>query len=302
MSESVSDIAVFVACVDSGRLNHAARSLGITPAVASAALKRLEAGLGTRLVLRTTRSLRLSAEGERYLPHARAALAALNAGRLALSRDSGELDGLVRVTAPADFGRNRLAGWLDDFAARHPQVRFQITLDDAIADFFAAPVDLALRYGALTDSSLIAAPLAQLVRVACAAPEYLERHGAPRTPEELLQHDALCYMRQHRPVDRWTFWRDGDSVEVTVTPRWTFNDAEMVRRWAIRGRGIAYRIWADVAEDVAAGRLQRVLPEWIGEATPLSLVYTERRLSPVLRAVIEFLLERRADLENCRPA
>ena len=302
MSESVSDIAVFVACVDSGRLNHAARTLGITPAVASAALKRLEAELGVRLVLRTTRSLRLSAEGERYLPHARAALDALNAGRLALNRDGDALEGLVRVTAPADFGRNRLAGWLDDFAARHPQVRFQITLDDAVADFYSAPVDLALRYGPLNDSSLIAAPLAQLVRVACAAPDYLARRGAPRSPHDLAAHDALCYMRQHRPVDRWTFTRGADSVDVAVVPRWTFNDAEMVRRWAIRGRGIAYRIWADVAEDVAAGRLQRVLPEWIGEATPLNLVYTERRLSPALRAVIDFLLERRADLENCRPA
>lgn len=302
MSESVSDIAVFVACADSGRLNHAARTLGITPAVASAALKRLEAGLGVRLVLRTTRSLRLSAEGERYLPHARAALDALNAGRLAVNRDGDALDGLVRITAPADFGRNRLAGWLDDFAARHPRVRFQITLDDAVADFFAAPVDLALRYGALNDSSLIAAPLAQLVRVACAAPDYLARRGIPQSPQELIEHDALCYMRQHRPVDRWMFTRGSESVDVTVVPRWTFNDAEMVRRWAIRGRGIAYRIWADVAEDVAAGRLVRVLPEWIGEATPLSLVYTERRLSPALRAVIDFLLERRVELENCRPA
>lgn len=302
MSESVSDIAVFVACVDSGRLNHAALALGITPAVASAALKRLEAELGTRLILRTTRSLRLSAEGERYLPHARAALDALNAGRLALSRDGAALKGLVRITAPADFGRNRLAGWLDDFGARHPQVRFQVTLDDAVADFYAAPVDLALRYGELNDLSLIAAPLAQLVRVACAAPDYLERRGAPCSPQELTAHDTLCYMRRHRPVDRWTFTRGGvESIPVDVVPRWTFNDAEMVRRWAIRGRGIAYRIWADVAEDVAAGRLQRVLPDWIGESTPLSLVYTERRLSPALRAVIDFLLERRADLENCRP-
>ncbi|HSX62737.1 MAG TPA: LysR family transcriptional regulator [Tahibacter sp.] len=302
MSESVSDIAVFVACADSGRLNQAARSLGVTPAVASAALKRLEATLGARLVLRTTRSLRLSEEGERYLPHAREALSALNAGRLALSRDGDEVDGLVRITAPADFGRNRLAGWLDDFAVRHPQVRFQITLDDAVADFFSAPVDLALRYGALGDSSLIAAPLAQLVRVACAAPGYLQRRGTPRTPQDLGDHDALCYMRQQRAVDRWSFTRGSDSVDVTVTPRWIFNDAEMVRRWAIRGRGIAYRIWADVAEDVAAGRLVRVLPDWLGEATPLSLVYTARRLSPALRAVIDFLLERRAELENCMPA
>lgn len=300
MNESVSDIAVFVACADSGRLNHAARALGITPAVASAALKRLETQLGVRLVLRTTRSLRLSAEGERYLPHARAALAALNAGRLALSRDGDALDGLVRITAPADFGRNRLAGWLDAFAQRHPQVRFQITLDDAVADFFAAPVDLALRYGPLNDSSLIGVPLAELVRVACAAPAYLERRGVPLHPAQLVDHDALCYMRQHRPVDRWLFRRDDESLEIGVAARWTFNDAEMVRRWAIRGRGVAYRIWADVADDVAAGRLERLLPDWLGDSTPLSLVYTERRLSPTLRAVIDFLLARREELERCQ--
>ncbi|MBL8298797.1 MAG: LysR family transcriptional regulator [Rhodanobacteraceae bacterium] len=301
MSESVSDIAVFVACVDSGRLSLAARALGITLAVASAALKRLEGELGARLVLRTTRSLRLSAEGERYLPHARAVLHALNAGRLALNREGDALDGLLRITAPADLGRNRLAGWLDDFAALHPRVRFQITLDDAVADFFSAPVDLALRYGTLTDSSLIAVPFAQLARVACAAPEYLARRGVPRSPQELAEHDALCYVRQHRPADRWTFSRGAESVDVSVAPRWTFNDAEMVRRWAVRGRGIAYRVWADVADDLAAGRLQRVLPDWIGEATSLHLVYTERRLSPALRAVVDFLLERRADLENCGP-
>jgi len=301
MHESVSDIAVFVACADSGQLSNAARSLGITLAVASAALKRLEAQLGTRLILRTTRSLRLSAEGERYLPHARAALDALSAGRLALSCDGGELRGLVRITAPADFGRNRLAGWLDDFAQQHPQVQFQVTLDDAIADFFAAPVDLALRYGTLTDSSLIALPLARLVRVACAAPAYVERRGAPEQPQELSAHETLCYMRQHRAADRWTFQRSEEICDVTVTPRWTFNDAETVRRWALRGRGIAYRIWADVAEDIAAGRLQRVLPQWIGEAVPLSLVYTERRQSPVLRALIDFLSERRMELQDCQP-
>ncbi|MCQ4163648.1 LysR family transcriptional regulator [Tahibacter harae] len=300
MSESLSDIAVFVACADSGRLSHAARALGITLAVASAALKRLEAQLGARLILRTTRSLRLSAEGERYLPHAREALAALGAGRLALAAgaDGG---GLVRITAPADFGRNRLAGWLDEFAALHPQVRFQITLDDAIADFYAAPVDLALRYGHPVDSSLIALPLAQLLRVACAAPDYIARRGLPLQPQELPAHDTVCYMRQQRPADRWRFVRGAEECEVQVAPRWTFNDAEMVRRWAVQGRGVAYRIWADVVQDVRAGRLQRVLPQWVGEAVPLNLVYTERRVSPALRALIDFLLARRGELEGCQP-
>lgn len=300
MSESLSDIAVFVACADSGRLSHAARALGVTLAVASAALKRLEAQLGARLILRTTRSLRLSAEGDRYLPHARAALAALGAGRLALAAGA-EGSGLVRITAPADFGRNRLAGWLDEFAVLYPQVRFQITLDDAIADLYAAPVDLALRYGHPADSSLIALPLAQLLRVACAAPGYVARRGLPQQPQELPAHETICYMRQQRPADRWRFVCGSEECEVQVAPRWTFNDAEMVRRWAVQGRGVAYRIWADVVQDVRAGRLLRVLPQWVGEAVPLNLVYAERRVSPALRALIDFLLERRAELESCQP-
>lgn len=289
MSGSLSDIEVFVASAEAAQLAHAARTLGITPAGASAALKRLEAVLGVRLMLRTTRKLRLTQEGERYLPHARRALEELRAGRLAVAGDAAAIAGLVRITGPADFGRNRLMGRLLEFAARHPAVRFQVTLDDAIADFFAEPVDLALRYGRLRDSRLIARPLAELPRVLCASPDYLARRGVPRHPDELAGHDTLCYMQNHRAVDRWPLRRGSERVEVDAAPRWVFNDAEMVRRCAIRGMGIAYRILGDVEDDLAAGALQRVLPDWEGEPVTLSLVYPDRALSPVLRALIEFL-------------
>jgi DNA-binding transcriptional LysR family regulator len=289
MSELLSDIEVFVASADAAQLAHAARVLGITPAGASAALKRLEAVLGVKLMLRTTRKLRLTQEGERYLPHARQALAELRAGRLAVANDAAQIAGLVRITAPADFGRNRLMTRLLEFAARHPAVRFQVTLDDAIADFFATPVDLALRYGSLGDARLIAQPLAELPRVLCAAPEYLARHGMPSHPRDLAGHDTLCYMQHHRAVDRWPLRRGAERIEVEAAPRWVFNDAEMVRRCAIRGMGIAYRIRGDIEDDLAAGRLQHVLPDWEGEPVTLSLVYPDRALSPALRALIAFL-------------
>lgn len=289
MSELLSDIEVFVASADAAQLAQAARVLGITPAGASAALKRLEAVLGVKLMLRTTRKLRLTQEGERYLPHARQALAELRAGRLAVADDAVGIAGLVRITAPADFGRNRLMTRLLEFAARHPAVRFQVTLDDAIADFFATPVDLALRYGALGDARLIAQPLASLPRVLCASPDYLARRGEPAHPRDLASHDTLCYMQQHRAVDRWPLRRGEERTEVEVTPRWVFNDAEVVRRCAIRGMGIAYRIHGDIEDDLLAGRLQRVLPEWDGEPVTLSLVYPDRALSPALRALIAFL-------------
>jgi DNA-binding transcriptional LysR family regulator len=294
MSELLSDIEVFVASAEGARLAHAARVLGITPAGASAALKRLEAVLGVKLILRTTRKLRLTQEGERYLPHARAALAALREGRLALA-GSETISGVVRISGPADFGRNRLMTRLLEFAARHPEVRFQVTLDDAISDFFSEPIDLALRYGRLSDSRLIALPLRELPRVLCASPEYVMRRGAPQHPQELRAHDTLCYMQQQRAVDRWVLQRDEERIEIEVSPRWVFSDAEMVRRCALRGMGIAYRIHGDVEDDLVAGRLLRVLPDWQGEPVPLSLVYPDRALSPALRALISFLGERSGD-------
>jgi DNA-binding transcriptional LysR family regulator len=291
MAELLSDLEVFVASADALQLAHAARTLGITPAGASAALKRLESTLGVHLMLRTTRKLRLTQDGERYLPHARQALAALREGRLALATDSDAIGGLVRISAPADFGRNRLMERLLEFAARHPQVRFQVALDDAIADFFTEPVDLALRYGALGDARLVALPLAQLPRVLCASPGYVARRGAPAHPAELPAHETLCYMQQRRAVDRWGLRRGDERIEVDVAPRWVFNDAEMVRRCAVRGMGIAWRIREDIADDLAAGRLVHLLPEWQGDPVPLSLVYADRALSPALRALIVFLGE-----------
>jgi len=292
VSDSLGEIEVFVAAADSGRLAHAARALGISPAAVSASLKRLEASLGVKLMLRTTRSLRLTQEGERYLAFARDALESLRQGRLALAHDNNDVRGLVRITAPADFGRNRVAGWLEEFAAAHPNVQFQLTLDDAVADFFRSPIDLALRYGRFADSSLIAQPVAQLARVLCAAPAYLARRGMPTHPHELAAHDTICYMVQQRAADRWRLFDGTDDLEVLVRPRWVFNDAEMVRRWAIRGMGVAYRIWSDIAGDVEEGRLQRVLPGWRGEPVPLSLVYPDRKLSPALRLLIGFLGEK----------
>ena len=291
MNESPTDLALFVAVAESGQLAQAARLLDISPAGASAALKRLEAQLGVRLVLRSTRRLRLSVEGERYLPHARAVLAALRAGREALDRDA-PLNGWVRISAPADFGRNQLLPRLREFADAHPGVRFQLSLEDSLSDFFAQPVDLALRYGRFEDDRVIAQPLRVLQRWLCAAPAYLDAQGLPQTPQDLRAHSAVCYMQRQRPVTRWRLsGPEGAEAEVEVAPRWVFNDAEMVRRWVLDGAGIALRVEADIAADIAAGRLCRVLPDWQGESTRLSLVYPDRALSPPLRAVVRFIGE-----------
>ncbi|HCH76977.1 MAG TPA: LysR family transcriptional regulator, partial [Pseudomonas sp.] len=177
----IDDLQLFVRTADSGSLSAAARGLDVSPAVASTALKRLEASLSVRLFVRSTRSLRLTAEGEAYLLHARAALASLDEGAQVLAGGREAISGVLQLSAPSDFGRNVLLPWLDEFQASHPQLQVRLLLGDGLTDLFRQPVDIVLRYGAPEDSSLVALPVAgENRRVLCASPAYPQRHGEPR--------------------------------------------------------------------------------------------------------------------------
>jgi len=271
------DLQLFVRAAEHGSLSAAARLLDLSPAVASAALKRLEAQLGARLLARSTRSLRLTAEGECFLAHARAALASLDEGRRLLAREQDEVSGVLQLSAPSDFGRNVLLPWLDELQREHPLLNVRLLLGDRNADLFRQPVDIALRYGKPEDSSLVAVPLCvDNRRVLCAAPEYLARHGEPRTVAQLSEHNCLLYQLGSGVHDHWRFQRDGQEEGVLVSGDRFCDDADVVRRWALAGTGIAYKSWLDVAADVRAGRLRVLLGEYRGESAPLNLLCTHR--------------------------
>ena len=266
------DLQVFVHTSDSGSLSAAARQLEISPAVASAALKRLESELEVRLFARSTRSLRLTPEGDAFLLHARASLRSLEEGRRLLQGGKDQIAGVLQLSAPSDFGRNLLLPWLDEFQARYPQLSLRLLLGDRVTDLYRQPVDVAIRYGAPADSSLVALPLApDNRRVLCAAPGYLAERGEPRQPDDLREHNCLLYQLGGRVHDRWAFQRGRRSLTLTVAGDRVCDDADVVRRWALAGKGLVYKSWLDVAEDVRAGRLRLLLPEWQGEATPMNL-------------------------------
>lgn len=271
------DLQVFVHTSDSGSLSAAARQLEISPAVASAALKRLESELEVRLFARSTRSLRLTPEGDAFLLHARASLRSLEEGRRLLQGGKDQIAGVLQLSAPSDFGRNLLLPWLDEFQARYPQLSLRLLLGDRVTDLYRQPVDVAIRYGAPADSSLVALPLApDNRRVLCAAPGYLAERGEPRQPDDLREHNCLLYQLGGRVHDRWAFQRGRRSLTLTVAGDRVCDDADVVRRWALAGKGLVYKSWLDVAEDVRAGRLRLLLPEWQGEATPMNLLCTHR--------------------------
>lgn len=296
--------------VDTGSLSATARALDITPAAASAALKRLELELHARLLVRSTRSLRLTPEGAMFLEHARLALNTLGEGQQALSTGSHQVQGVLRLAASSDMGRNVLLPWLDAFQDQHPQVRYRLSLSDRLANMYSEPVDAAFRHGKPRDSQVVALPVAPANwRVLVASPDYLRRHGTPTNPEALAEHECLCFMLGGEVNDRWNFSHEGQVQTVRVQGGHVTNDGDVVRRWALAGRGVAYKAWIDVAHDLAAGRLTALCPDWQTEHVPLYMVLPDRlQLTPALRLLREFVALACAALPgagvkpSCQPA
>ena len=292
------DFELFFRVADFGSLTAAARHLDITPAAASIALKRLEADVGTRLFLRSTRSIRLTDEGKIFLDHCRQAMQLLAVGRETALSGSAVLRGVLQLSMPSDFGRSVLVEWLDEFQHAHPELTLRLLLSDRKTDFYRQSVDLAIRYGNPPDSSLVALPLAPgNRRILCASPAYLERHGIPQHPEELVKHNCLCFFLGDYMHDRWRFFRGSDELVVQVKGNRITDDGDVARRWAVSGQGIAYKSALDVARDIAEGRLMRLCSAFDGESAPLNLMCTDRRqLSPQVKALCEFVAERCEEL------
>ncbi|MBJ6609585.1 MAG: LysR family transcriptional regulator [Candidatus Thiothrix moscowensis] len=289
--KNLGDLEVFMLTAESGSLSAAARLLNISPALTSAALKRLETDLGLMLFVRSTRSLRLTPEGQRLLPAAKLALQELHDALEELSTGKQVIRGHLQISIPSDLGRNQVLNWLDAFQNEYPEVTIRLHLSDSITDLYRQPVDVAIRYGDLPDSNLIALPLLpQNRRVLCASPIYLAKHGKPNTPDELSRHNCLRFNLDDNVHEQWQFYRDGQTLTVMVNGNRRANDGDAVHRWALAGHGIAYKSMLDVLPSLRTGELVRLCPDWEGETTPLWLVCADRRqLSPTVVLLREHL-------------
>jgi len=291
--ENIADLQVLVQTARGGTLTAAARALGITPAAASATLKRLEAQLGTRLFERSTRAMRLTPQGQILLDYAARAFELLDEGQSQVHADRATLVGRVRVAAPSDLTRNVLLPLFDEFMQAHPGLQLQLSVADRVLDVMRDEVDVAIRYGALADSRLVARTLAEAHPVCSAAPSYLRRHGTPRTPQELAQHNCITFDRGGRRHRVWRFCRDGQWTEVRVDGDRSVDDASLAREWAVAGRGIILKSEIDQRRDLASGALVPLLTDWRTEPYPLHALLPSGRFVPNrVRALVDFLVER----------
>lgn len=291
--DNIGDLHVLVHTARGGSLTAAARTLGVTPAAASAALKRLEAQLGARLFERSTRAMRLTPQGQTMLDYAGRAFELLAEGESLVAADRGALVGTLRVAAPSDLTRSTLLPWFDEFMDAHPGLQLALSVGDRPLDVTRDEVDVALRYGALADSRLVARKLADSRPVLCAAPAYLDRHPAPQTPQDLLQHNCLTFHRSGRHQRLWRFARNGQWTEVRVEGDRIVDDASLARQWMLDGRGITLKSALDVRRDEASGALVRLLPDWDTEPYPLHALLPSGRFVPArVRAFVDFLADR----------
>jgi DNA-binding transcriptional LysR family regulator len=283
-------LVAFARIVSAGSLSAAARELGVPVSVVSKRLSLLEASLGTRLLQRTTRRQTLTEEGRLFHARVLRILDEVEQAEALLAQRRDGVHGLLRITAPGELGRRWLAPIAAAFQELHPQVTIQLELTDAVVDLLDSGQDLGVRYGALADSSLVARALAPNYRVLCASPAYLQRHGEPRTPAELAGHRCIVIGDQRRTD--WKF--DGDeTAPVRVDAAFLTNDGGAAQQLALAGSGIALKSIWDVGDDLAAGRLRRVLPQHAMAAAPLHAVYPhQRNLAPRVRVFVGYLKER----------
>lgn len=293
--DCVGDIGLFLRVLDHGSISAAARSLDLSVAVTSQRLKRLEAHLGVRLFQRTTRSLHVTPEGQRLAEQGRPLVDDLEALTNGLREAGSEVAGTLRLTTSSTFGRLYVSPVLAEFLARHPKVRVQADFDDQTVDLVGKGFDLAIRIGDLDDSTLVARQLAVNRRVVVASPDYLARHGTPKTPADLARHDCLVMVSHagRRDVWRFTDRRRKTEVAVRVSGRLESSQGELQSDAAIAGLGIALHSTWHVWEDLRAGRLVTLLDAYPVPPSGIYAVMPQRRhVPPRVRAFVDFMAEK----------
>ncbi|MFC5472805.1 LysR family transcriptional regulator [Paraherbaspirillum soli] len=276
-----------------GSFSAAGRKHGLSPAASSACIQRLEATLRVKLFERTTRQLRLTEEGQLYKLYCQQALELMDEAEQALQAGKSLVQGTVRISAPSDLGRNVLLDYLDEFQRQYPQVQFALSLTDSTANLVQDDVDLAIRYGVPPDSGMVARPLMANRRVVCVAPECAARVGLPQTPEQLSEFPALVLVTAAGPMNEWRYRQGGKSKSVRLSRYQQSNDGEVIRKWALRGQGYAYKSLLDISEDLRAGRLQTVLDDFFTDSVPLNVLYHRSSFRPPrVKLLIEFLQDR----------
>ena len=294
---NLGDLQVVLKVAEFQSITAAAASLDMRTATASAALKRAEKALGAELFIRSTRQLRLSSAGERFIPQCRQALAVLEQARQNMIEDMGVVEGELRIAVSSDLGRNLAIPWIDEFMETHPKVSLRAHVSDSNIDFYRDSVDIALRYGSPNDANLYGFKVCNVPGLLCATQGYLDRNGTPGHPHDLASHNGLFYQLYDITHDVWEFTRQEQKYTVKMSGDRASNDGDLVRRWCVEGKGLAVKSCLDMSADLLAGRVVNVMPEFRARTTELWLICPSRQsITPAVRLLRDMFREKCANI------
>ncbi len=282
---------VFSKVVEAGSFSAAARRLELPNATVSTLLRNLEAHLGVRLINRTTRRMHLTDDGAAYYERCRRILSEIAETESALARTRTKPQGKLRVDLPTAFGRMHFVHALPTFMERYPDIKLTLCMTDRRVDFIEDGIDAAVRGGPLEDSSLIARRIHEARYVAFASPDYIRRHGEPKSPHDLVNHRCLgFYSPLSEQVNPWVFSRNGLTVVHEVDGNINMNSSDALIEAATVGSGIAFLLDLSVTRPIGNGLLRPLLTDWQTNSVPVSVVYPQtRHLSAKVRVFVDFV-------------
>jgi len=290
-------IRVFVRVVELGSITSGGRDLRLTPAVASNRIKELEKHLGVRLFNRTTRKLTVTEVGQVFYEHAKKVIDSLDEAEAAVAGFAGKPKGVVRLTAPLGLGRRIVAPLIPAFNERYPDIEIRLRLSDRRVDILAEGLDVAFVLGNLEDSNLKLRSIMDCPRILCAAPSYLEKHGTPNRPEDLIEQNHSCLLLRfpRSPEYFWTLKTDDGLLKLDVSGRYDADDGDVLTEWALTGHGIVNKPHFEVAHYLKTAALVPVLEKTPPPPSRFACVYPHRKLQdPKIRLFIDYMIE------NCR--
>jgi len=290
--DKMAEYTVFVRVVEDGGFSAAARALRLTPSAISKQIARLEDRLGVRLINRTTRRLGLTDEGRSFYERCVGILADIDEAEESVTRSTDSPRGKLHINTGVAFGRNQINPLIPAFLEQYPDIEIDITMTDSLSDLVEEGVDVAIRFGFLQDSTLVARHLAYSRRAICASPAYLEKHGVPQTPNDLVNHNCLSF--SHLPhLNDWVF--KVPEGEFSIRPKGNFaaNNGEAIHEMAVNGLGVTRMAEFLVSSDVKSGKLVRVLQDYYRDIdVPIHAIYpTKRHLSAKVRAFVDYLVK-----------
>jgi DNA-binding transcriptional LysR family regulator len=289
--DKLRSMEIFVAVVDAGNFTAAADNFEISPVMVGKHIAQLEATLGARLLTRTTRRQSLTEIGAQYVERCRAILAQIAAAETGAEAMRSVPRGRLKVTAPVSFGTEWIAPAMTDYLRRHPEVGLDLSLSDRTVDLVEEGYDAAIRIGRLEDSTMVARPLFDYAMAICASPAYLEKHGTPRTPDDLARHECLDFMAWSLNM-RWRLQGQTGNRNIEAS-RFRANNGQALRMAALQDFGLVMQAEVLLAQDIAAGRLVPVLCDYMPAPRPMNLVYPrDRQATPKLTTFVDFIVER----------